>query len=143
MPNNLKKISLGVSVVIFMIFTFVIGPTNVFGLEKYLQNNTNYFFGVSTYYLDYALLAFIPFFGIFLNYKRNSLNYFWLLIHIAILLFSAILSFIIGLYILTFIGKPTNPLVPKYIVTEPIFLYSTICIGIGILIPFILVKAKK
>ncbi len=62
---------------------------------------------------------------------------------IATILFSAIIMFGIGLFILTFIGKPENPLMPQYIVTEPFELYTTICIGFGIGFPFLIIKLIK
>ncbi|PKB42490.1 hypothetical protein AX016_0657 [Cellulophaga sp. RHA19] len=142
-PDNLKKQILGISGLIFLILTFGIGPTNIFGLEQIIQDKTDYFFGVTIYFLDYGLLSLIPFFGIMLNSKRTEFKYSELIIDILKILFWTIFLFIIGLYLLTFIGKPSSPLIPQYLITEPIFLYSTIIIGIGISIPFLFAKPKK
>jgi len=139
-PDNLKKQIIGISGLIFLILTFGIGPTNIFGLEQFIQDKTDYFFGVTTYFLDYGLISLIPFFGIILNSKRIEFKNSELIIDILKILGWTILLFLIGLYLLTFIGKPSNPLIPQYLITEPIFLYSTIIIGIGISIPFLLAK---
>ncbi|PKV51718.1 hypothetical protein ATE84_3816 [Aquimarina sp. MAR_2010_214] len=142
-PDNLKKQILGISGLIFLILTFGIGPTNSFGLEQFIQDKTDYFFGVTTYFLDYGLISLIPFFGIILNSKRTEFKHFELIIDILKILGWAILLFIIGLYFLTFIGKSSNPLIPQSLIIEPIFLYSTIIIGIGISIPFLFAKPYK
>ena len=46
---------------------------------------------------------------------------------------------LIRLYILTTIGKPSNPLIPEYLIAEPINLYSALIIVVGILIPFLII----
>jgi len=142
-PDNSKKQILGISGLIFLILTFGIGSTNIFGLGQFIQDKTDYFFGVTIYFLDYGLISLIPFFGIMLNSKRNRFKYSELIIDILKILGWTILLFLIGLYLLTFIGKPSNPLIPQYLITEPIFLYSTVIIGIGISIPFLLVRPEK
>jgi len=49
----------------------------------------------------------------------------------------------IGLYLLIYFGRSTNPLIPEYLLIEPFDLYSTLLIGIGIGIPFLLIKRTK
>ncbi|MBP0905881.1 hypothetical protein ACFSKN_14970 [Mariniflexile gromovii] len=142
-PENIKKQILRVSGLIFLILTFGIGPTNIFGLEQFIQEKTDYFFGVTIYFLDYGVISLIPFFGIMLNSKRAKFKYSELTIDILTILFSTIIFFLIGLYLLTFIGKQSNPLIPQYLIIEPIFIYSTLIIGIGIYIPFLLTKQTE
>jgi putative Mn2+ efflux pump MntP len=49
----------------------------------------------------------------------------------------------IGLFLMTYIGRNSNPLVPQYLLTEPFYLYTTLLIGIGISIPFLILKLIK
>ena len=135
--NDIEKLCLGISVLIFLILTFGIGATNMFGLEQIILKETGYFFAVTIYFHDYALLSLIPFFGIKLNSRRFEFKYSYLIMDILTIFLWTILSFGMGLFILTFIGKPSNPLIPQYLITEPIYIYSVIFIGIGIGIPFL------
>ena len=59
------------------------------------------------------------------------------------ILFCSIITFGIGLYIVYFIGKNSNPFIPEYFINEPFSLCSTITIGIGIGIPFLLIKRNE
>ena len=59
------------------------------------------------------------------------------------ILFCAIITFGIGLYIVSIIGKNSNPFIPEYFINEPFSLYSIITIGIGIGIPFFLIKRNE
>ena len=56
------------------------------------------------------------------------------------ILFWTIIMIVFGLYIMTIVGKPSNPLIPEYLIIEPINLYSSLIMVIGILIPFLFVK---
>ncbi len=75
------------------------------------------------------------------NLTRTEFKLVKLIMDIATILFSVIIMFEIGLFILTFIGKPENPLEPQYILTELFELYTTIFIGLGI--PFLIIKLIK
>ncbi|MBL4604772.1 MAG: hypothetical protein JKY02_03665 [Flavobacteriaceae bacterium] len=142
-PEKIKKLIGGVSGLIFLVLIFGLGPTRLFGLSDLILEKTGYFFSVTIYFLDYGLISLIPFFGMMLNSKRKEFKVLKLLIDICIILLSTLISLIIGLYILTFIGKPSNPLIPQYLITEPIFIYSVLIIGFGIAIPFMFVKRAK
>lgn len=75
-----------------------------------------------------------------LNSKRKEFKTSELIKDILIIVLFVIIAIAVGLYLLTFIGKPTNPLIPQNLLTEPFFFYSTITLGIGIGIPFLLIK---
>ncbi|WP_298521192.1 hypothetical protein [uncultured Kordia sp.] len=138
--NPLKYLILGISVFILVYLIIGIGPTNIFGLEETLQEKTGYFFHETIDYFDYGLIALIPFIGMLLTSKRKKFTYSNLIIDIFIILLCAAISFIIGVFILTFIGKPSNPLIPQYLIAEPIAIYSAITIGVGMVLPFVFIK---
>lgn len=139
--SNLKYLIGGISAGIFLLFFF--GIINPFGLHDSLQNITGYFFGLSFNNLDYIAISSIPIFGMLLNSKRNEFKTADLIKDIFIIVLFVIITIAIGLYILTVIGKPTNPLIPKYLITEPFFLYSTLTIGLGIGLPFLIMNRNK
>lgn len=126
---------------IFLLFLF--GIINPFGLNDSLQKITGYFFGFSFNNLDYLAISSIPIFGMLLNSKRKEFKTADLIKDILIIVLFVIITISIGLYILTFIGKPTNPLIPQYLITEPFFLYSTLTVGIGIGLPFLLINRTE
>lgn len=140
-PNKIKYLIGGISTLIFSLFFF--GIINPFGFNDYLQNVTGYFFGLSFNNLDYLAISSIPIFGMLLTSKREEFKTGDLIKDILIILFFLIITIAIGLYILTFIGKPENPLIPQYLITEPFFLYSTLTIGIGIGLPFLLINRTE
>ena len=131
----------GISSLIFLLF--FLGIINPFEFNDSLQKITGYFIGLSFNNLDYLAISSIPVFGMLLNSKRNEFKTAELIKDILIIVFCVLITVSIGLYILTFIGKPTNPLIPQYLITEPFFLYSTLTIGIGILIPFLIIKRTE
>ena len=131
----------GISALIFLLFFF--GIINPFGLNDSLQKITGYFFGFSFNNLDYLAVSSIPIFGMLLNSKRKEFKTADLIKDILIIVLFVIITISIGLYILTFIGKPTNPLIPQYLITEPFFLYSTLTVGIGIGLPFLLINRTE
>ena len=127
---------------IFLLFFF--GIINPFGLNDSLQKITGYFFGLNFNDLDYLAISSIPIFGMLLNSKRLEFKTTDLIKDILIIILFVIITIASGLYILTFIGKPDNPFIPQYLIREPFFLYSTLTIGIGIGLPFLLInRAKK
>ncbi len=140
-PNNIKYTIYGTSALIFLLF--YLGGINPFGFNDSLQKITGYFFGLSFNNLDYLAISSIPVFGMLFNSKRNEFKKSELITDILIIVFCVLISIAIGLYILTFIGKPSSPLIPKYLITEPFFLYSTLTIGIGILIPYLMIKRNE
>ena len=148
MLNNLNKkqlyVSIAITCVLFILLNFVIGPTSVFGLAEFIQNRTGYFFGVDINTLDYFLISLIPIFGLILNSKRKENKLTVIIKDNLIILICCIVTFSIGLLILiSKIGSPgSNPLIPEYLRVEPLSIYSTIFLGIGITLPFLLVKGK-
>ena len=124
-------------------FLFFFGIINPFGLNDSLQKITGYFFVLNVNNLDYFAISLIPFFGMLLNSKRLEFKIADLIIDILIIILFVFITIAIGLYILTFIGKPDNPLIPQYLISEPFFLYSTIIIGIGIGVPFLLINRTE
>ena len=120
-------------------FLFFFGIINPFGLNDSLQKITGYFFALSFNNLDYLAISSIPIFGMLLNSKRMEFKIADLIKDISIIILFVIITMAIGLYILTFIGKPNSPLIPQYLISEPFFLYSTFTIGIGIGLPFLLI----
>lgn len=143
-PNKVKYLVYGFCGLIFISLNFGLGAKIQIGLTENLQKITDYYFGISTNTLDYLTLASIPFFGMLLNSTRKTeFKKPELIIDIATVLFCVIIIFGIGLYVLKFIGRPENPLIPQYLLIEPFGLYSTILTGIGIMIPFLIVKLTK
>ncbi|MBA6154892.1 hypothetical protein [Gelidibacter maritimus] len=140
-PIKIKYMICGISAMIFLLFLF--GIINPFGLNDSLQKITGYFFGFSFNNLDYLAISSIPIFGMLLNSKRKEFKTADLIKDILIIVLFVIITISIGLYILTFIGKPTNPLIPQYLITEPFFLYSTLTVGIGIGLPFLLINRTE
>ncbi|MGR7812090.1 hypothetical protein [Lacinutrix undariae] len=140
-PNKIKYGIFGISTLIFLLF--FLGIINPFGLNDSLQNITGYFFGLSFSNIDYLTISSIPVFGMFFNSSRNEFKIADLIKDILTILICTLITIAIGLYLLTFIGKPNNPLIPQYLLREPFFLYSTLTIAIGILIPFLIIKRNK
>ena len=128
---------------IFFILNSILGLNLIIGSINLIQKITGFHFGISTNTLDYLTFASIPVFGMLLNSKRNEFKISELINDIFTILFWTIIVIGIGLYILTIIGKPSNPLMPKYLIIEPINLYSTLIMGIGILIPFLFINRTK
>lgn len=126
--------------VLFLLLTFIVGPTNIFGLAEWIQNKTNYYFALPVYMLDYGLISFIPFFGLLLTPSRTSYEINGFLVNLLKLSVSVFILFVLGLFLLTIIGKPSSPLLPKTLIAEPISVYSVLIIGIGIGVPFLLNK---
>lgn len=146
MLNSLNKnqlcISIAISFVLFTIFNFIIGPTSIFGLAKFIQNKTGYFFGVDTNTLDYFIISLIPFIRLLINYKRKINSLAEILKVDLMILLSCIVTFSIGLCLLfSKIGSPSeNPLLPEYLRVEPFKEYSAFLIVLGIILAFLLVK---
>ena len=133
----------GISLLTFIGLYSGFGVRIMVGISNNLLPVTDYFFAFSSTRFDYLILSTIPIFGTLYNSTRTEFKLAELIMDIATILFSVIIMFGIGLFILTFIGKPENPLVPQYIVTEPFELYTTIFIVLGIGIPFLIIKLIK
>ncbi|MBC5836234.1 hypothetical protein G6N05_15195 [Flavobacterium sp. F372] len=146
MLNKLSKnqlyISITISCILFIFLNFSIGPTSVFGLAESIQNKTGYFFGVDINTLDYFLISLIPVFGLLLNSERKVNSFVEILKDNLTILLCCLITFSVGLFILiTKIGSPSaNPLIPEYLRVEPLKIYSTFFIGIGIILPFLINK---
>lgn len=138
LPDKINYLIFGLCVLIFIALNLGLGAKIQFEVIEILQKKTDCFFRISIDTLDYLFLAVIPFFGMIYNSMRNSFKKTELIMDILTIFLCVILISGIGLYILTFIGKPENPLIPQYILTEPFSLYSTLLIGIGILVPFLI-----
>lgn len=130
-----------ISGIIFLLFHF--GIINPFAGNEMLQEATGYYFVLSCNSLDYLAISSIPIFGMLLNYKRRVFTIEHLIKDIFIILLSATIIIVIGLYLLTFLGKPKNPLIPQFLITEPFFYYSTVIIIIGIGFPFLVVNKRE
>ncbi len=121
MLNGLNKnqlyFSIATSVVIFMFLNFSIGPSFLFGIAEFIQNETGYFFGVDINTLDYFLISLIPIFGLLLNSKGNRNSFTEILKANAIIAATCVATFTIGVFILfSKVGSPgENPIIPQSI----------------------------
>ena len=146
MLDNLNKkylyFSISISVALFILLNFILGPTSVFGLAEFIQNKTGYFFGVDINTSDYLLISSIPICSILLTEKRKRKNLSEILQDNLIICLSCVLTFSIGLFILiSKIGSPSeNPLIPEYLRTEPFKQYSLFFIILGLILPFIFTR---
>lgn len=146
MLDNLNKkylyFSISISVALFILLNFILGPTSVFRLAEFIQNKTGYFFGVDINTSDYLLISSIPICSILLTEKRKRKNLSEILQDNLIICLSCVLTFSIGLFILiSKIGSPSeNPLIPEYLRTEPFKQYSLFFIILGLILPFIFTR---
>lgn len=113
------------------------------GMIEMLTEITDYHFGMSTNPLDYLAFALIPTFGLFYNSTRTEFKKAQLIQDILTILFSVIIVFGIGLFLMIYLGRNSNPLIPQHLLIEPFNLYSTILIGIGIAFPFLILRLFK
>lgn len=137
-PEKIKYLVFGISTLIFLIFYF-----EIIRLDSFLQNIVEYYFISYFNNLDNLIFASIPVFGMLLNSYRNKFEIFKLIMDILIILFCATITFGIGIYFVSVIGKNSNPLIPEYFINEPFPIFSTLTIGIGIGIPFLLIKRNE
>ncbi len=142
-PNKIKYLIYGLCGLTFLALNFCIGTKLQIGLIENIQKLTDYFFGISTNTLDYIALSTIPLFGMIYNSTRKEFKINELIIDIITVLLFVLVIFGIGLFIMVFLAKHSNPLIPDYLKTEPFDLYSTILIGIGILMPYLIIKLIK
>lgn len=127
-----------------MILNFSIGPTLLFGVADFIQNETGYFFRIDINTLDYLLISLIPIFGFLLNSKSKRNSVAEILKANAIITLTCVSSFTIGVLILiSRIGSIVeNPLIPQSIRVEPFKFYSTFLLAFGIILPFLLIKSE-
>lgn len=148
MLDNLNKkylyLSISISVSLFISLNFILGPTSVFGLAEFIQNETGYFFGVDINTLDYLLISLIPICGLMLTEKRKRKNLSEILKDNLIISLSCVLTFSIGLFILiSKIGSPSEkPLIPEYLRVEPFKQYSLFFIILGLILPFLFTRKE-
>jgi len=148
MFDNLNKkhlyLSISISVTLFVLLNFILGPTSVFGLTEFIQNKTGYFFGLDINTSDYLLISSIPICGLLLTEKRKRKNLSEILKNNLIICLSCVLIFSIGLFILiSKIGSLIeNPLIPEYIRVEPFKQYSSFFIFLGLILPFLFTQKK-
>ena len=142
MNRKIKVLSISISVFLFILLNFILGPTSVFGLAEFLQNKIGYFFGVDINTFDYLLISSIPICGLMLTEKRKRKNLSDILKNNLIICLSCVLTFSIGLLILiSRIGSPSqNPLIPQYLRVEPFKQYSLILIILGLILPFLFTR---
>ena len=142
-PDKIKYLIYGLCGLTFIALNFGLGAKLQIGLTENLQRLTDYYFGISTNTLDYLVFASFPFFGMIYNSTRREFKIKELITDILTVLFFVIIVFGIGLFIMVFSAKHSNPLIPDYLKAEPFNLYSTILIGIGILMPYLIIKLIK
>ena len=142
-PSKIKYLIYGLCGLIFISLVLGIGTKLNIGLTEKIQKLTNYYFVISTNPLDYLTLASFPLFGMLYNSTRKEFKKSELVMDIINVLFCVIIVYGIGLYLLTFLGRSSNPLVPEYLLTEPFNFYSTIILGTGIATPFLIIKLIK
>ena len=148
MLDNLNKkylyLSISISVALFILLNFILGPTSVFGLAEFIQNKTGYFFGVDINTFDYLLISSIPICGLKLSAKRKRKNLSEILKDNLIIYLSCVLTFSIGLlFLISKIGSTgENPLIPEYLRVEPFKQYSTFFIVLGIILPFLIIRKE-
>jgi len=135
-----KFLAFGSSVLVFSALNFILAAKTVFGCDQLLLHATGYFFGVVTDSFDYLTLALIPIVALLMDAKNSLRGIFIENIKIAI---SASASFCLGLIMLIWIGKPVNPLIPQYLLTEPFRIYSAIFIGTGVVFPLVFKNIRK
>lgn len=135
-------LSISISVVLFILLNFILGPTSVFGLAEFIQNKTGYFFGIDINTSDYFLISSIPICGLMLTGKRKRTYLSVILKDNLIICLSCVLTFSIGLIILiSKIGNPSeNPLIPEYLRVEPFKQYSLFFIILGLILPFLFTR---
>ncbi|WP_296145646.1 hypothetical protein [uncultured Flavobacterium sp.] len=140
MKNTEKQyiILTGISILIFLLLNFEIGPTTLFGLAQQIQDITHYYFGIDIHTIDYLIIASFPIFGILLSKRQGNNSFLLLLFNNLKIIISCLITFFIGLLILTIFEKPENPLFPQYLIFEPFHLYSAFWICIGVIFPFLL-----
>ncbi|WP_281637575.1 hypothetical protein [Flavobacterium marginilacus] len=144
MNRKIKVLSILISVVLFILLNFILGPTSVFGLAEYIQNKTSYFFGVDINTSDYLLISSIPICSLVLTEKRKRKNLSEILKDNLIICLSCVLTFSLGLLILiSKIGSPSeNPLFPEYLRVEPFKQYSLFFIILGLILPFLFTQKE-
>lgn len=142
-PKKIKYLVFGFALLIFLVLNSTIGLNIIVDSINLIDKITGYYFGISTHTLDYLVFASFPIFGLLYNSTRSEFKKSELLMDSMTVLGFIILMVSIGLYFLTFIGRPKNPLFPQSILIEPFDLYSTLLISIGIATPFLLVKLIK
>jgi hypothetical protein len=144
MNRKIKVLSISISVFLFILLNFILGPTSVFGLAEFLQNKTGYLFGVDINTFDYLLISSIPICSLMLTEKRKRKNLSEILKDNLIICLSCVLTFSIGLLVLiSRIGSPSqNPLIPEYLRVEPFKQYSLFFIFLGLILPFLLSRKE-
>lgn len=144
MNRKIKVLSISISISLFLLLSFILGPTSVFGLAEYIQNKTGYFFGVDINNSDYLLISSIPICSLILTEKRKRKNLSEILKCNLIICLSCVLTFSIGLFILiSKIGSPSeNPLFPEYLRVEPFKQYSLFSIVSGLILPFLFTQKE-
>jgi tellurite resistance protein TehA-like permease len=140
-PKKIKYIVFGISLIIFSLLHF--GVINLFEIGGFLQNIEKHYFINYLNNFDFLIIASIPAFGMLLYSKRNKFRISKLILDIFTILFCVIVTFGVGLYILTIIGKKSSPFIPDHFINEPFLLYSTLTIGIGVLLQVLLLKQTK
>lgn len=141
--SRLKYVVYGISGLIFFILSFGLAPKLVAGLIELISKTIGYHFGISTNPLDYLAFSLIPVFGLFYNSTRIEFKTAELIQDIITVLLSVLIVFGIGLFLMIYLGKNSNPLIPETLLVEPFNLYSTILIVIGIALPYVILRVKK
>jgi len=142
-PSQIKYWVYGLCGLIFLLLNFGIGAKLQITLTENLQKVTDHFYGISTNTLDYLLFATIPVIGMIYNSTREAFKLKELIIDIFMVLSFVIIIFGIGLYIMIFRAKHSSTFIPKVLLAEPFDLYSSILIGLGLLMPYLILRLIK
>ncbi|GAA3561440.1 hypothetical protein [Snuella lapsa] len=140
-PNQAKIISVITSILIFAYMSF-----NPFILQTFFKRKIgefDYFLGFRTNHFDFLLLSLIPIAALVFNSKRKEFTLKKIIIDNIIIIVSVLITLEIGYYLMSFIGKPDNPLIPEYLVSEPFDSYSLLAIMTGICIPILFRELKS
>ena len=143
LPKTFKYSILTICSLTFLTLNFGIGPHLLIKIITLLHHFTHYYFLLHLNTVDYLLVAFIPFFAMMYSSKRKPFKR-TIFLKDLIFLYGIIgIVFVMGLYFMVFIGKPQNPLIPQYFLSEPYNSYTITLLLLGILIPFMFLKTLK
>ncbi len=140
-PNKVKKWSYGIALFLFLIRIFI--PYLFINLVSFVLEYFDYYMSFSLSILDFILLCSIPIIALYLNKKRAEFNLTELIIDNVTLIISVIVVSVIAFYFLTEHSTSTNPLIPDNIIIEPFNFFWTLVIGLGLILPFIVIKQTK
>jgi len=140
-PKNIQYVSIGLSLMFFLLLNF--RYKTVHEIWNILESVCHCYLAISTNTFDHLVFAGIPIFGMLLTTNRERFTPAGLIYDNLIIIGSVLLTIFLAIYLLTIFGRPTNPLVPDYLLSEPFNSYSILTVGIGVAVPFILMIKWK